>query len=291
MAQFSKEIATKLAGWFERNGYSLIAFNPAIEKSIYDEQRDKMFIDSKATIKGSKKNDVWDIYYTPSVDSVYDFENAFQFDNGVISIKNDYYFKLELVTKGSTFLDDEEYANDEYEVANEFANFDNFDSIDAPNYAEVYGDDPQVSVASPILNLAELTATQLKKAQEKLESSKNALAELKKAEKKEDIETAMWTFDEVDELYNSKISEDDKIAFFIYLQNKNRKKLTGDWANKYGASYPAEATQILSLMKDCNQESFTKAEMFGQNTQVLRTEKTNISKGLVMKFMNFTRKI
>ena len=59
MAQFSKEIATKLAGWFERNGYSLIAFNPAIEKSIYDEQRDKMFIDSKATIKGSKKNGFW----------------------------------------------------------------------------------------------------------------------------------------------------------------------------------------------------------------------------------------
>jgi hypothetical protein len=251
MAQFTQQEAKNIANHFEKIGYPLIAFNKNEGRSIIDEKTGYRIIDSKATIKGVKKNDVWDIYYSPSAEDWY-WRNAIELDsNGVPSIKDGYesYLRVELVDKGSTFLDDEEYDNEEYEVANEFANFEDFDSINAPDYSLVYGDDPQVSVASPMVNIDELTASQLKKAEQKLESAKEALAELKKAEKTEDIENAMWTFDEVDELYNSKISDDDKIAYFIYLQNKNRKKLTGDWANKYGSSYPAQATTILSLMK------------------------------------------
>jgi len=251
MAQFTQQEAKNIANHFERIGYPLIAFNKNEGKIIIDEKTGYRIIDSKATIKGVKKNDVWDIYYSPSAEDWY-WRNAIELDsNGVPSVKDGYesYLRVELVDKGSTFLDDEEYDNEEYEVANEFANFEDFDSINAPDYSLVYGDDPQVSVASPMVNIDELTASQLKKAEQKLESAKEALAELKKAEKTEDIENAMWTFDEVDELYNSKISDDDKIAYFIYLQNKNRKKLTGDWANKYGSSYPAQATTILSLMK------------------------------------------
>lgn len=251
MAQYKKDEAQNIANFFASNGYPLIAFNPNVETWNMDESIGYPRIDSKATIKGDKRNDVYDIYYSPEADYG-DWSYRIKFDREgkpYVDESNMFYFTIVLVNKGTTFLDDEEISNDEYDIANEFANFENFDSIDAPDYSVVYGDDAQVSVASPQVNLDELTANQIKKAQEKLESAKNALVELKKAEKKEDIENAMWTFDEVDELYNSKISDDDKIAFFIYLQNKNRKKLTGDWDKKYGSPYPAQATTILSLMK------------------------------------------
>lgn len=251
MAQYSKDEAQRIANFFASKRYPLIAFNPNVQTWTMDESTGNPRIDTKATIKGDKNNDVYDIYYSPYADAS-DWVYYIKFDEEgrpVVDERAVNYFTIILVNKGSTFLDDEEISNEEYEIANEFANFKDFDSIDAPDYSVIYGDDPQVSVASPQVNLDELTANQLKKAQEKLESAKNALAELKKAEKQEDIENAMWTFDEVDELYNSKISDDDKVAFFIYLQNKNRKKLTGDWDKKYGSPYPAEATTILSLMK------------------------------------------
>jgi hypothetical protein len=251
MAKFDKDDTRRIVEHFEKIGYPVQFFDPKIETTIYDDATGMSWIDSKITIKGQQKNDVWDVFYSAYA-SGWDLRQSIELnDKGEPYVRegNRNEVRIVNVTKGTTFLDDEAFDESEYANANEFANFENFDSIEAPDYSVIYGDDPQVSVASPILNIDELTASQIRKAEEKLQQSKQALAELIEANKKGDISTAMWTFDEVDELYNSKISADDKRAYFIYLQNKARKKLKGDWSDKYGSSYPAEATSILELMK------------------------------------------
>jgi hypothetical protein len=267
MATFDKSGTKRIVEFFETIGYPVQFINVNDESKNYDkfitpyEQNPDykvFFYNSPITIKGVEKNDEYDIYYNSDL-SAYDFKDIFYVENGRLKTREitegwnrrevANLIKLEVVSKGTTFLDDIEYDVAEYENANEFADFENFDSIDAPDYSVLYGDDPQVSVASPILNIEELTASQIRKAEEKLQQSKKALADLIEADKKGDLSSAMWTFDEVDELYNSKISADDKRAFFIYLQNKTGKKLTGGFDEKYGSPYPAQKTTILELMK------------------------------------------
>lgn len=245
MARYDKSEVKRIVEYFEGLGYS-VTFLDA-NNTTFDNSTG--YYESPITIQGAEKNDVYNIYNSRYVGS-YELRRSFELKDGKLTFVGEpAYFKFEVVSAGTKILDDEEYDLDEYELVNEFANFENFDSVDAPNYSVLYGDDPQVSVASPIFNIEELTESQIKNAEEKLKASKNALAELIKAEKKGDLSTAMWTFDEIDELYNSKITTEDKRAYFIYLQNKNKKKLGGDWSVKYGSSYPAQATDILELMK------------------------------------------
>lgn len=266
MATFDKSGTKRIVDFFETIGYPVQFINVNDESMNYtkfvtpygNQDYKVYFYNSPITIKGVEKNDEYNIYYNSEL-SAYDFKDIFYVEDGKLKMNErtkgwntkdvSNLIQLEVVSKGTTFLDDVEFDVAEYENANEFANFQNFDSIDAPDYSVIYGDDPQVSVASPILNIEELTASQIRKAEEKLQQSKKALADLIEADKKGDIASAMWTFDEVDELYNTKISADDKRAFFIYLQNKTRKKLTGDFDAKYGSSYPAQANTILELMK------------------------------------------
>ncbi len=254
MARFDKSNTKRIIEFFEELGYSVIFFDANNENGKWestDRGYNAKFFESPITIKGVLKNDEWNLYNSDMGGS-WELRKYFQLDeNGIPTYTgNSDEWRIEKVSAGTKLLDDNVvYDEDEYQRANEFANFENFDSIDAPDYSAIYGDDPQVSVASPILNIEELTASQIKKAQEKLQESKNSLAELLKANKEGDLSTAMWSFDEVDELYNSKISSDDKRAFFIYLQNKNKKKLGGDWDLKYGSPYPAQANTILELMK------------------------------------------
>lgn len=254
MARFDKRQQKNIVEFFEELGYSVIFFDANNENGKYETTEqgyNVKWYESPITIKGVVKNDEWNLYNSNN-GNYWDLKRNFKLDeNGTPKYEGlSYEWKLEKVSAGSKLLDDNVvYDEDEYQRANEFANFENFDSIDAPDYSVIFGDDPQVSVATPMVNVEELTASQLEKAEQKLEASKNALAELLKAKKEGDLSTAMWSFDEVDELYNSKISADDKRAFFIYLQNKNKKKLGGDWDAKYGSSYPAQATDVLELMK------------------------------------------
>ena len=254
MARFDKSNVKEITEYFESIGYPIIFFNSNDEEGEYYENengyRRKRYT-SPITIQGIERNDEWNIFHTSDVGHNRYFNTAFNVLNGKINLEDRYkeYFTLKLVDAGSKFLNEQEIDLAEYEGSNEFANFDKFDDVDAPDYSSVFGDDPQVSVATPPVNLEELTELQIRNAQEKLEASKQALLELKEAERKGDIETAMWTFEEVDDLYNSKITADDKRAYFIYLQNKCRKKLGGDWGEKYGSEYPAQATTILELMK------------------------------------------
>jgi hypothetical protein len=254
MARFDKSNVKNITEFFESIGYPIIFFNPTNEEGEYFENargyRRKRYT-SPITIRGVDRNDEWNIFHTNDISDSGYFSGGFEVVDGKIKQTNYYneYFTLTLVDAGSKFLNEQEIDLAEYEGSNEFASFDKFDDVDAPDYSAIFGDDPQVSVATPPVNIEELTELQIRNAQEKLEASKQALLELKEAERKGDIETAMWTFDEVDDLYNSKITADDKRAYFIYLQNKCRKKLGGDWGEKYGSSYPAQATTILELMK------------------------------------------
>lgn len=260
MARIDNTDKKKIVDFFQKVGYE-VTFLDASDESVSDELvegysnswNQPRWYKSPITIVGNKKGDVWNIYNHRRT-SFYSLDRHFKInENGVIEyvgVDND--FRLEKVSSGSKVFDNMialDLDSEEYQSVNEFANFDNFDSIDAPDYSVLYAEDPQLSVASANVNLDELTASQIANAEKKIIESKNALAQLIEAEKTGDIADAMWTFDEIDALYNSKITSDDKRAFFIYLQNKNKKKLTGDWDEKYGSSYPAQATDILELMK------------------------------------------
>ena len=131
----------------------------------------------------------------------------------------------------------------------EVENLEKFEDVDAPDYSVMYGDDPQVSVAEKLVNIDALVESQVEKAQKKVQEAIKQLADLKKAKDDGSLETAMWTFDEVDELYNSQITTDDKRAFFMWLQNKCQKKLTGDFDDKYGCEFPTPALDIIELLK------------------------------------------
>jgi hypothetical protein len=168
-------------------------------------------------------------------------------ENGNLKSKNDEFFYVEIDKKGKKDIGNEIIDMEEYKTYNEFVSFENFDSIDAPNYSNLFADDPQVSVVSPPIDIKAMTDAQVKSAEKKLEESIKRWEQLKDVDDKE-LKTAMWSFDEIDELYNAGISEDDKRAFFVYLQNKTKKKLKGDWDKKYGSPYPSQANYILGLL-------------------------------------------
>jgi hypothetical protein len=171
-------------------------------------------------------------------------------ENGNLSVNENFTdgWYVELAEKGKKQVDGEDIDIEEYKSTSEFAKFDDFDSVDAPNYSNIFVDDPQLSVVTPDFDINALTDSQIKKAEQKLKDSVAKWEQLKSV-KADELQTAMWTFDEIDEIYNAGITEDDKRAYFLYLQNKTRKKLKGDWDKKYGCSYPAEAGYILGLMK------------------------------------------
>ena len=224
-------------------------FAPIVIRSYENNNVYNIYVDRRKTQSSWNKDETLGFFssYPSKVFGVDENGNLFLQDDTNNRYKNRWVVKLD--EKGKKQLDGEEIVDfDEYKSTSEFAKFENFDDLEAPNYSNLFADDPQLSVVNPTFDINALTDSQLKKAEKKLEESVEKWKKLKSI-KSADLLTAMWTFDEVDEIYNVGISDDDKRAFFVYLQNKARKKLKGDWDKKYGSIYPSEATYILRLMK------------------------------------------
>jgi len=272
MAILDKSGNKSLQEYFEEIGYPIYFFDNKNEKqytsdSYYDtpsekdnkyyEYNDDFSLDGfyvePIKIEGVEKGDKWKIYFKKGWRILSNIRNGIKIKNKVpiIDVGYDDALKLVQLSKGSRYMLDSDVAisEDILENESEFANFENFEDVDAPDYSVILGDNPQVSTASRMVDIDKLTDSQIKKAEEKLELEKKALEESLIAKEDGTIETAMWTFDEVDALYNTQITTDDKRAYFIYLQNRNRKKLQGGFAEKYGSSYPAQAVDIIELMK------------------------------------------
>lgn len=259
MAYIDKSGVRSITEHFENLGFPIQFFNPTTDERIDAEGELQYFIEEPIKLLSTYNGDEYLLYY--KTNDSWNFRNVKKDENNNLIVDeskasswNQGKFILKKVKSGGKFLSDEEVdtlAQDEEYIGriNEFSNLENFNSIDAPDYSVIFGDNPQVSVASPIVNIEEITDSQFKDAQKLLEEQEQTWLETKKAQNEGVLQTAMWTFDEVDKLYNSKITSDDKRAYFIYLQNKCGKKLTGDWDAKYGSSYPAEAVDILELMK------------------------------------------
>lgn len=224
-------------------------FAPIVVRSYENNNMYHIFLDRRNSSSSWNKDKTLD-YFSRNPSKVFGVDengNLFLIDDVSNTYKSRWVVKLD--EKGKKQLDGEENIDfDEYKSKSEFANFENFDDLEAPNYSNLFADDPQLSVVNPTFDINALTDLQLKKAEKKLEESVEKWKKLKSV-KSADLQSAMWTFDEVDEIYNVGISDDDKRAYFVYLQNKARKKLKGDWDEKYGSSYPSEATYILRLMK------------------------------------------
>ena len=159
-----------------------------------------------------------------------------------------------LQSKGKRYLDTgEEPILEEGEIS-EFETLEKFEDIDAPNYATMFATDPTMSEEMPKVEISKITTSQEKKAKELLEKSLTELEELKSAEKEGRLDTEMWSFQEIDELYNVGITPNEKRAFVIYLQNVVKKQIKGGFNEFYGSPYPTPPETILELMK--------KGEMF-----------------------------
>ena len=210
------------------------------------------FVIVPITLKDAITNDIYELRWK-SDKKDWDIRNI-KIENdpsGFAKLKKDEYnnldFRLTLVQKGSSFVRGKLVERGKITIS-EFETLENFDDGEAPNYAEIHADDPLVSVAKPVFDIENLVESQLKQAEELLKKSKEVLEELEEAKELGQLEEAMWSVDEVDRLYNAKIDTDDKRAFLIWLQNKNEKKLIGEFAEKYGTEYPTPANEIVELM-------------------------------------------
>jgi len=166
-----------------------------------------------------------------------------------IWVSTDNEFNLLLFEKGRTY-DDGNLSSTSMEgkFISEFESFEDF-SKDPPNYNDVYAKDPTISVAKPEFDISELVASQLELGEKLLNESILNLNELKKAKELGELESAMWSVEEVDKLYNAKISTDDKRAFLIWLQNRNQQQLQGEFYDMYGTEFPTPPNVIIELMR------------------------------------------
>lgn len=256
MAYIDKYGVKQITEYFEQLGFPIQFFDANEEKKDYNRTDDLSgFIVTPIKLISSYNGDEYNLYYSSSTAwRITDYVKKDDKNNLYVTNNDSSYVKLIKVKQGNKFLSDAEADSLEEDteyvgVVNEFSNLENFSSIDAPDYSVIFGDNPQVSEAVPILNIDEITDSQLEQCKKLLEEQEQILLETKKAENEGVLKTAMWTFDEIDGLYNTKITTDDKRAYFIYLQNKCGKKLKGEWNEKYGSSYPAQAVDILELLK------------------------------------------
>ena len=255
MSYFDKESVKNITEYFDRLGFPIQYFNPnADDYTFY--HNNSNFIDEPITLTSSFNGDEYKIYYRTS--GYRYLTNSIKKDNSnklYLDLQLDYsqYFYLVREKGKGIFLNTDELlelSEEDYaEVTNEFTNLKDFNSIESPDYSVIYADNPQVSNAKPLLNIKELTDSQFILSQKLLEEQEKIWLETKKAKNEGVLNTAMWSFEEIDKLYNSKCTIDDKRAYFIYLQNKCGKALKGDWSKVYGSSYPTEAETLLELVK------------------------------------------
>ena len=266
MANFDKSYFKSINDYFESIGYPVQFFDNNNEKrftldesiaknSSYYEYTDNpnlvSFYASPIIVEGNELGDKYKIYYNTSTwNGLGAIKELKIQDNQFVNV-NSRYLVIEKQKSGGKYLEGSKtiISIEDLATKSEFANFDKFEDLDAPDYSVIFAENPQVSEASKRVDVETLTESQFKKAQEKLEKCKEELKQSLTARENGTIESAMWTFDEVDELYNTKLTTEDKRAYFIYLQNKNQKALSGGFSEKYGSSYPAQATDILELMK------------------------------------------
>jgi hypothetical protein len=256
MAYFDVKQRKEIIDYLESLGLDVVFFDNRsstyIEKLIGENQVNR-FIETPIKVVSRDSGQEYDIFYRNSTTTYFKMisknergDLQMQSGRGEIFIEK----KGKKTIFSEEIVIDDDLMDDEYqESINEFTNLPDFSSLESPDYSVIYGTNPQVSVAQPILNIDEITDVQLENSKKLLDKEKEIWLETKQADNKGILNTAMWTFDEIDNLYNSKITADDKRAYFIYLQNRARKKLKGDWSEKFGSSYPAEAVDILELMK------------------------------------------
>ena len=220
-----------------------------------------LFSISPIELKDNATNDIYNLYFKNGFNAgvfwhLAKDKNIYKQENGVWSIKDDYRYKdyllLELVSKGKTFERGIEVERGKT-IISELDTLDGFDDKGkAKNYAEIYADDPLVSNAKPQFDIADLVLSQIEKGEKLLQESKDILFELSEAKDIDALDDAMWSVSEIDKLYNTQISNDDKRAFLIWLQNRNEKELEGEFADMYGSAFPTPANVIIELMTKGN---------------------------------------
>ena len=171
-------------------------------------------------------------------------------ENGIWEISGGYdndMFDFKFIRKGVSFLRGEVVQRGQ-EIISELKTLEDFDDGGDKNYADVVADDPLISMAKVEFDITKLVESQIKNGEKLLKKSQDILFDLKKASELGELEDAMFSVEEVDKLYNTQISNDDKRAFLIWLQNRNGKKLIGDFAKKYGSEYPTPPNVIIELM-------------------------------------------
>ena len=107
------------------------------------------------------------------------------------------------------------------------------DDIDAPDYTDVNADTPTQSVDVLDVDEVNIDTPEWIATQKEIERFNLELDELRQAEKNDTIDTATFTFKEVDDTYNQGITDAEKRAFVVYMQTLLGKKLRGGFNEFY----------------------------------------------------------
>jgi len=118
------------------------------------------------------------------------------------------------------------------------------ESIDAPEYRGVEGEDATMSEVDEVLTEVTITNEEVETTEADIEESKSVFADLLIADEDESDDTILWTFDEIDEKYNKGISDDEKTAYIYYIEGMSGKEVSGGF-EKYRVSRNKDNAMML----------------------------------------------
>jgi len=232
---------------FEEIGFPLVKFDYA--NMDYDENNR---LSTSFEIEDSQSGQVYQIIWNKEDEpTIQELENVVILEDkeGNLSMSLNTNKPIEFIKKQKNLRFNTEIEKvDVRQNVKEEINFDNFSSLNTPDFNEVTADDPQVSMDVSDVKIETLTAVQLEKLEELIAESEADLSEEMEAIDDYEKETRSWTFEEIDNLYNKGISRDDKRAFLIWLQGRANKQLKGDFHKEYGTQFPPPEDEISELL-------------------------------------------
>ena len=237
---------TEVLNHFEEIGFPLVKFDVNTE---YDENNRLVSnFEVEDTLSGQVYKIIWHKDDEPTLKQLNDVSILQDSDGNLsMSLNTSKPISFEKKQKNLRF-NTEILKVDVRQSVKEEIDFKDFSDLNTPDYKDTNADDPDVSIETQDVRIENLNEVQLIALEELLAESEADLSEEMEAIDDYEKETRLWTFEEVDKLYNKGISKDDKRAFLIWLQGRANKQLKGDFHKAYGTPYPAPTDVVSELL-------------------------------------------
>ena len=237
---------TKILNHFEDIGFPLVKFDI---NTNYDENK-RLISDFQIedSLSGQVYSIIWHKDDEPTIKQLNDVV-IIQDSEGNLSFSLNTTKPIEFIKKQKNLRFNTEIQKvDVRQSVKEEIDFNDFSDLNTPNYKDISAEDPEVSIEIQDIKIENLTEVQLIALEELLAESEADLSQEMEAIDDYEKETRLWTFEEIDKLYNKGISKDDKTAFLIWLQGRANKQLKGDFHKAYGTPFPAPNDIVSELL-------------------------------------------